>query len=600
MDTEFPCLGIEILGQCKYDPAAPNHIYFDMGSAIAALAFTLAIQQLLRPIYRFRLQALGLQLEHLILIIFLGIAAVVIAGLLPSLPITRNSTITYPIFWEAIGAIIIAGVYAFGAISVLQPAKIRNWNIIDFVQSSGQLLSEASDEDRVRFSEDLYHNVESLFKYARAWGDAEMAAIHAEMERRRELGLKLSFRGRPPMSAFYYFAHRKSLERASYACSLFQIMADSRFCSTLVTSCPWNTARIIRSIVEKKLHIRDANHFIQELARQAIARSDSMIAREIGYDGFAHAPLLSKSLFSEPFILRHYRPLNKLSIESLSTDLDGYIARLNSASKMMLEVAISEREYWSAEYMYDVEQAYEQVSHKLGWEDRNEREESYPDVRWHMGIHDFCRVLSNGLAALPPRERKLLFADDRGEYRNDLVHTVAKIVYESLSSMANSFKGADDRYWHHAIGVMMDLFPRHDSEPEGMNPLQQQLAVMLIDKLDQNMDGWYPAMSRVLIATIGPYNRPSDHHRRTAFVILRDAVYEKLQRLPELHKKSPDKVSDHLPDNVKFHIASSTLTHEYRGGGVQQTQLSDLDIPHVDLMDATNWQLDEPGTASGQ
>jgi hypothetical protein len=38
-----------------------------------------------------------------------------------------------------------------------------------------------------------------------------------------------------------------------------------------------------------------------------------------------------------------------------------------------------------------------------------------------------------------------------------------------------------------------------------MNPLQQQLAVQLIDKLRHNMDGWYPAISRVLLATIGPY-----------------------------------------------------------------------------------------------
>ena len=53
--TEYSCLGISILGACSYDPGKPHIVYFDIGSAIAALGLTLAIQQLLRPIYLFRL-----------------------------------------------------------------------------------------------------------------------------------------------------------------------------------------------------------------------------------------------------------------------------------------------------------------------------------------------------------------------------------------------------------------------------------------------------------------------------------------------------------------------------------------------------------------
>jgi hypothetical protein len=42
------CFGFEALGLCAYDPAKPYTVYFAPGAAIGALAFTLAVQQLLK------------------------------------------------------------------------------------------------------------------------------------------------------------------------------------------------------------------------------------------------------------------------------------------------------------------------------------------------------------------------------------------------------------------------------------------------------------------------------------------------------------------------------------------------------------------------
>lgn len=65
-----PCLGFEALGRCAYDPSNPQAIYFSLGEAIAALAFTLAVQQLLKPVYRFRLSARYLSLPKLYGLVF--------------------------------------------------------------------------------------------------------------------------------------------------------------------------------------------------------------------------------------------------------------------------------------------------------------------------------------------------------------------------------------------------------------------------------------------------------------------------------------------------------------------------------------------------
>src|ERR1700730_13978160 len=86
MSEQFPCLGLSILGLCSYNPAQPTPVYFTLGNAIAALALTLAVQQLLKPIYIFRLRAYRLKIIYFVFLVFLGFACAVVAMLLPNLP----------------------------------------------------------------------------------------------------------------------------------------------------------------------------------------------------------------------------------------------------------------------------------------------------------------------------------------------------------------------------------------------------------------------------------------------------------------------------------------------------------------------------------
>ena len=124
MAEQFPCLGLSILGTCLYNPAQPNPIYFTVGNAIAALALTLAVQQFLTPIYRFRLRAYGLKISYLLVPVFLGFVCSVVAALLPNLPLSHKSFLEYPVVWELIGAFLIASAYAAAALMIFRPARI--------------------------------------------------------------------------------------------------------------------------------------------------------------------------------------------------------------------------------------------------------------------------------------------------------------------------------------------------------------------------------------------------------------------------------------------------------------------------------------------
>jgi hypothetical protein len=97
-EAHSACLGIRVLGACAYNPAAPTTVYFSLGEAIGALGFTLAVQQLLKPIYRFRLGARYLSLSHLYIIVFGGVGAAFIAALVPQLPFLHDGPWGYAIY----------------------------------------------------------------------------------------------------------------------------------------------------------------------------------------------------------------------------------------------------------------------------------------------------------------------------------------------------------------------------------------------------------------------------------------------------------------------------------------------------------------------
>ena len=591
MQQLYSCFGLSGLGLCAYNPAQPTPTYFTVGNAIAALGFTLAIQQLFKPIYRLRLQAYGVRVLYLVWAVFLGALCSVMALLLPNLPIAHVGLLEYPLTWELLGGLLIGGAYAVVAIISLKPVRLNSLNLFSFVRAASDVLSIANDDDRASLAEDLLqsHNIEYLIRCASAWRVAERHGAHVEFDRLRAIGAPLSITGRPPISAFYLFARRRELAAASAAGTFLRIMSDPEFCSVLVRKRPWLIASILKMLAEKGLHVDQAEPFVQEVARQGILSGDSMIAKEVGYTGFGSVPLLSNSLFGTWFILSQYDPLERLAFNMPKELSEGFVARLNSASKMMLETAIRGGDYWPNSYMHRVRMAYESLCRQWGYT----RPKSLPveyAVTLHMGIRQLYKTLFDGMQNLSWERKKSLFITDPKKFRHDAIDTVASIVYESLACIANTFNGVDDDAWTHAIGVSLDLYPPHDSEPVGMNPLQQQLAVQLIDKLRHNMDGFYPAISRVLLATIGPYAGHSQVSKRTAHVILKDAVYKELQKLPALHAKSPEKVADCFPASVTYDATTNTITHTYRGGGTLSTDLGALSILDVDLADQCNWQ----------
>ncbi len=188
------------------------------------------------------------------------------------------------------------------------------------------------------------------------------------------------------------------------------------------------------------------------------------------------------------------------------------------------------------------------------------------------------------LASLDADQYQALFVSDPKVYRSDVLETLVEIVYEALAAVSNRFKGVDDAFWITVIETVLKGFPPHGAQPDGMTPFQQRLALKLIDNLRDNMRGYYPAICRVLLAWVGAYVHESQQPNRTAYIILKDAVYFELQQFPQLAARKPDKIANYLPDNFTYDIATTDLVQTYRDGKQAVTRLSTLNLAAVSLV----------------
>jgi hypothetical protein len=429
---------------CSYNPALPTITYFTVGDAVAALAFTLAVQQLFKPIYVFRLRAHGLKIAHLIATIFLGALCSIVAMMVPNLPVPDVGPLRYPIFWELLGGVLITSAYATTATISLRPARVHSFNLISFVRAGAVLLSAANEEDRAVFAEDLLQerNIKQLVKFASALEMAEMRSVHVEFERLRSLGQPQQIRGRVPISAFYIFAHRKELELASYAHSFLRILSDPDFCSVLVRKCPWLTATALEGLCDPRLYSESIKPFVQAIASQAVLQEQSMMTKEVSYTGFATVPLLSNNLFGNWHILSRHDPLGGIDFSVPEAPSEAFVRRLNSAGEMMLKTAIDHGDYWPQKYMFSLESAYESLCrHCALARTRSVRPEFA--MHLHMGVNTLTRTLFEGLASLDWDRKKALFVIEPDTFRHDLVSATANILICESGMFISRFRGLE-------------------------------------------------------------------------------------------------------------------------------------------------------------
>lgn len=566
----FDCLGFSVLGLCAYDPNNPQSIYFSIGEAVAALTITLIIPQFIKPIYQFRLSCQSVRLKHIYVIVFLGAFCVLVATFLPNVNIPRGSILIYPVFWELTGGVLFLCALAVLAIIFLRPATVKHRAYPRFARAAANFLAHANKQNQSDFSKDLLHNIMKLIDTA-------------QFEVRRE------------RSAFFDFRYRREIEDAQYARSLLQLVAEPQFCETLVHRCPWDTAAMLRRISDKSKNSDAVKRFIQEIGRQAIICPSSMVAREIGYKGFCEAPVLSQALFENSFINMNYQPISGLEYGDFENIDQNKIDRLMHGLRSNLATVLKSGDYYWDRSLAEMADHLGSVASSAHRQVRANRDNNQAVFAINTGLKRLIEDTVKHLNVLDQKTYEGLYVDKVDRNGTDLediswrdftlLDDLSESVLQVIYSFANDFEGYDDAFWSTALELTNNYFRRFGAQLDGMNPLQQRLALKLMAKVKDNMDGWYPAVTRVLLSVIGPYNDSTTkgENPNSAYSLLRRAFYSELMRFPDLYEKDPEKAADYLPPDIRYEADSATLIKICRGGEESSTELQTLSIEPVNF-----------------
>lgn len=552
---EFACFGLSFIGTCKYDPSAPANIYFTLGDAVAALSITLLIPQFLKPVYTLRLAIRRFPISHIYSTVFLGSFAVLIAAILPNLGAQKwLGILGYPIFWEIVGASLFAIAYASLAYAFIKPAPIRPGALQKYAGISAEIISQGNERDYIDLIEDLEFNMPALSR----------AASRPLMHRR---------------TAFYDFTYRNQLKDASYASALLHIISDPHFCSTLVSRAPWRAAKIIQILSDRTFSSAAAKRFVQELFRQSILTSQSMIGRESEYVGFRAAPILSKALYENDFCNHYYEPFGGLNHKDFDKiDLSG-IRKINYASALNIKAAFEADNCWDAMNWKRMQECYSSIFDRVKNIRGNSSEEIYFRIEVKSGVCELIKLTHEYLSKQEGETLKGLYQSPTRSFDDNIIAEVAEIAFDAISSIANNFDGWDDPFWNYALGILRDVFDSPAKPPADITPLQQRVLLMLGEKLKENMEeALYPALMRVLIAYVGPYKVRVAGSKQDASSILQDMTYFEIKKLKALSETHPEASEKFLPKTVSFDKLNNILTFHFRFSGSETTDLNTIDV----------------------
>lgn len=553
-DFCFNFIGFEL---CAYELAPRATNYFVLGHAVSALAFTLALQNFLKPIYRLRLAVRSLSIGRLYVVIFGAVGLTAFAAIVPQVPVSRSSWWGNSTLYELLAAGLFVFAYGAVAVAVTRPIKVNLKNVEFFARNAAAMLAEAAESDHVDFLPDTSLSLPRLIKLA------------SFLENRRDV------------SAFWIFRHRNKIKQAQYAQSLLRIMSDPHFCRSIVNRAPWTVARIIKNVADEKIYSYFAEQVIQEIALQAIFSDDSIMSREVDLHGFGTAPILSESLFSEPFIVERYNPLQSHYRGEQITSF--VLKRFNKAATRCFECLIERGNFDSAQVAFSIENFYQGAS----WRAVSLKQHDGIEIDYSMelgtGAKNAITLANKLLFAADPHTYRYLFVEDNTQPRHDVLEALVEIVFNALCGISKGFEGTQDPFWHLAIECIHDAYGSVGAEPSGLTPFQQRLTLKLVKKLHDNMNGNYPAVCRVLLATVGPYEQNAPQTNLTAFNILRNVMYRELKNLPVLARNKPEKLADYLPPSTKFDATVNILTHTYFGGTQRAIDLTSLELVDIDL-----------------
>ena len=288
MEYDVACLGLTILGECKYNPADPKS-YFTLGHLLSVIALLLALSQLTSPIIKFRVRSHSISYKLLFSTAIIAIVSIFIATILPFIPGRALPLIGYPIFWELLSAalFVIAGIYVI--LKITKPVKFTSKNAKQYMNATVSFIAKGGEERLNELAEEIYSSISNIVNESRKYNRHQARAAKDRNEK-------------------YYIS-----DTTKIANTILNAWSDKSFCKSIVCRSPATAIEIITKLSEDS-HAYTGRALCNEIINQSFENDDSILNREESYSGLGFFKSFMQKCFGDwQFVNGSYRPLQSWS-----------------------------------------------------------------------------------------------------------------------------------------------------------------------------------------------------------------------------------------------------------------------------------------------
>ena len=205
------------------------------------------------------------------------------------------------------------------------------------------------------------------------------------------------------------------------------------------------------------------------------------MAREIGYKGFFVAPVLSQALFEDWFMVARYESIGGL-FGDFNDITDQALASFFHALLSVLQTLCNKKSYWEFGAVVHMDDYITSAAWAVYRQVKDKKEKYVSTINLLSGMEHIIRFINTHLDKIDGKEDAFdLYAPTDGTLDNTILYHVSESIYAVLSVFANEFEGFDDQFGMTAQRVVSEVVGEFKGDrPDGMNPLQQRVAIKFI------------------------------------------------------------------------------------------------------------------------
>lgn len=547
MVGDSACLGLEFLGTCRYDPAAPDQSFFTIGQLISVIALLLAFSQLTKPIIKFRVRARKVNSTAAMLASGFAIACIFSATILPFMPGKAWPLLGYPVVYEILAGLVFVIVAGWLLWAISNPPSFHGKNADAYFKACGSIIAKGKEDDLGELADEIFVAVNAILDECSRYD--HNAARQAERTG-QEYPIKESTR---------------------IAFTILDLWSDKAFCRSIVCRAPSTALRIFKGLIHH-VQLVPGYALSQQLVHQAFMNRESILMREEDYSGLGFFKEFRNTVFGDwHFVDSRYRPLEswrpyeeqvhpwqvKKYTECLKTSLDSYfIAEDYSSLPSSLYVGLDN--------LADLARAPVSAIRKMSEQGAIPQEvfKVLREISW--GFEKITELVEERHDRLP----SCVFDEDHYDRfkDNSIYGVIAYAIYKYFETLAMALRH-DRLVRGYAIDIWLNIFGVGTENSRTGNEIGKRLVIHLNKKIHDNLDAkerWYPLVTRLIMSLNGIYESNHDDNSNVALGMkFHKAFLERLKvYYPKLAKVDPEFASELLPEDITYDSASNRLIHK--------------------------------------